>query len=309
MKIENHIVQYLYEAKKVTLENIGTFYLSAEIPTPEADKEVALPADAIRFEFDRNAPQDEGLVLYIVKQTRKIKPLASSDLESFSILARQFLNIGKPLIIEGMGTLLKSQEGGFEFTQGAYVNTKIDLHGGGPLREKASEEISFSSPEKKKSKVPGLWVYGLIFLLLAGAASVAYYFFNKENTDQPLVHAPAVTIPDTNATTKLPDTSVTSQPAADTSLLKPVDSMALPAANVPAAGTYTFKIVIKEYANKILAEKAYQRLTNYGHTIILSPIDSVRYKLAIPFSSPLSDTLRAKDSLRIFFNSRTYVEL
>ncbi|MFZ1528148.1 MAG: hypothetical protein WAT19_05320 [Ferruginibacter sp.] len=307
MKIENHIVQYLYEAKKVTLENIGTFYLSAEIPVAEAGKEVALPPDTIRFEFDRNAVQDEGLVNYIVKQTRKIRPLASSDLESFSILARQFLNIGKPLIIEGLGTLLKSQQGGFEFIQGAYVNSKIDLQGSGPLREKVSEEISFSSPEKNKSKKSNLWLYTLIVLLLAGAASVAYYFLNKENTDTPLVQAPVVTVPDTTAAIKPADTSA-AKVVTDTSLVNTADSARTAVSPAPVAGSYTFKIVIKEYANKILAEKAYQRLTNYGHKLILSPIDSVRYKLAIPFNSPMSDTLRAKDSLRIFFNSRTYVE-
>ncbi|MFN8244987.1 MAG: hypothetical protein U0T56_01200 [Ferruginibacter sp.] len=37
-------------------------------------------------------------------KTRKIKPLATSDLESFTMLGKQFMNIGKPLILEGLGT-------------------------------------------------------------------------------------------------------------------------------------------------------------------------------------------------------------
>lgn len=311
MKIENFIVQYLYEAKKVTLEQIGSFFLQTDIAAgAEPDKETPLPPDAIRFEFDRNATQDDGLINYIVSQTRKIKPLASSDLESYSILARQFLNIGKPLVIEGLGTLLKNQEGNYVFTQGAYVNTKIDLNGQAPLREKASEEISFSTPEKKKSQRVNPWLFVALFSVLAAAGAVAYYFFTKENTEKPLVETPVVSTDTATKTAPLPDSLKQATLAPDSTLMKRADSASLTRHDTSAtADNYNFKVVIKEYPNKLMAEKAFNRLSGYGHKLLLLPIDSVKYKLAIPFNTPVSDTLRAKDSLRIFFNSRTYVEL
>ncbi|RYD71020.1 MAG: hypothetical protein EOP53_24385, partial [Sphingobacteriales bacterium] len=104
MKVEQLLVQYLYKNKTVSIQDIGRFNISPEFIIPaEGDKDSSLPEGAIQFEYDKNALPDEGLIDYIVEQSRKIRPLASSDLESYTILTRQFLNIGKPLPIEGLG--------------------------------------------------------------------------------------------------------------------------------------------------------------------------------------------------------------
>ena len=93
MKIEQLIVQHLYNSKKVTLQDIGTFTLSPDVVMPaDNDKESSMPENAVRFEYNKKAVQDDELISYIVAQTRKIKPLATSDLESYSLLAKQFLN-------------------------------------------------------------------------------------------------------------------------------------------------------------------------------------------------------------------------
>ncbi len=133
MKIENLVVQYLYEAKSVTLENIGTFQLSPEVDLLPENDPVSLPPNAINFVYNSNAAQDAGLLDFIVKHTRKIKPLASSDLESYSILTRQFLNIGKPLIIPGLGSLYKTQQGAYAFLQGDALNLSL-IHISEPTR-------------------------------------------------------------------------------------------------------------------------------------------------------------------------------
>ena len=70
MKIENLIVQYLYEAKSVTLENIGSFQLSAEANILSENDSVTLPPNSIKFMYNPNAAQDEGLLDFIVKHTR-----------------------------------------------------------------------------------------------------------------------------------------------------------------------------------------------------------------------------------------------
>ena len=100
MKIEQLIVQYLYSHKKVTFQGIGTFKLDPSVALPaenEKDKDFVMPENAFQYEYNLKAEEDEGLVQYIVQHTRKILPLASADLESYAILAKQFLNIGKPL--------------------------------------------------------------------------------------------------------------------------------------------------------------------------------------------------------------------
>src|SRR5688500_4446408 len=126
MKIEQLIVQHLYNNKKVTLQDIGSFILSSNVSMPsESDKDGVMPDNAITFEYNTKATEDESLIDFIVQQTRKIKPLATSDLESYTILGREYLNIGKPFPIEGLGTLQKNQNGQYEFIQGNSVNARL----------------------------------------------------------------------------------------------------------------------------------------------------------------------------------------
>lgn len=300
MKIENLVVQYLYETKSVTLENIGTFTLSPEVNIVTDNETVALPPNAINFVYNPNAAQDAGLLDFFVKHTRKIKSLASSDLESYSILTRQFLNIGKPLVIPGMGSLYKTQQGVYDFIQGDAMNPKLELSSpASQLIEKEAAEISFATAPKKVTNNSKKWLAGLITLLLCGAVAVAYYFYdqNKNKQTESQNNLPTDSVALAKDTTKLQADSIAAKQKADSILLsaKPADST-------------TFKIVIKEYRNKAQAEKAMQRLTNYGHNVKLEERDSLKFKLYIPFKSNLADSTRAKDSLRKFFDAKTYVE-
>jgi hypothetical protein len=79
---------------------------------------------------------------------------------------------------------------------------------------------------------------------------------------------------------------------------------------VPAATNdpNSFKIVIKTYSTQMAAQKAYNRLTGYGHKLEIINKDSSTFKLAMPFSRPLSDTTKVKDSIRILFAGKPYVE-
>ena len=301
MKIENLVVQYLYEAKSVTLENIGTFQLSPEVDLLPENDPVSLPPNAINFVYNSNAAQDAGLLDFIVKHTRKIKPLASSDLESYSILTRQFLNIGKPLIIPGLGSLYKTQQGAYAFLQGDALNPKLELSSpASQLKEKESAEVNFSTPPKKTSSNSKKWLAGLITLLVCGAAAVAYYFYDqnksKHTEEQNAMAADSIAVEKERA--KLFTDSVAAKQKADSLQLltqKTTDS-------------FTFKVVIREYNNKVIAEKALQRYTNFGHKVMMYQVDSTKYKLYIPFKNNLADTSRAKDSLRKFFDAKTYVE-
>jgi len=299
MKIEQLIVQQLYNSKKVSIQDIGTFTLSPDVALPsENDKDAVMPENAVSFIFDKKAKQDDDLISFIVSQTRKIKPLATSDLESYSILAKQFLNIGKPFPIEGLGVLQKTQAGDYEFIQGQSINAKLEA-APALLKEKTEEEISFSTPPREQ---PGTkkWLWIILFVLIAAAGATLYYFLKKDNKEEKL--AEQVT-PVTDTLAKKDSIIKTTDTA---SLIKPVvpDSTAAVVKN----DGYTFKVVIKEYQNKDVAQKAYDKYTTYGHKLLLYTLDSVTYKIAMPFNSPLSDTLHAKDSLRVFFNARTYIE-
>ncbi len=295
MKVEQLLVQYLYQSKSVSLLNIGRFSISPEISIiPESEKSQVLPPDAIKFEYDGNAPIDEGLIDYIVQQTRKIKPLATSDLESYSILSRQFLNIGKPLIIEGLGSLQKSQEGNYIFTQGTYANARLELpkHN---FTEKLSDDVDFSSPVKPKRSTGKGAVVTLVILLVAGAAALGYYLYSQKNAMKPL-DVSTVQQADTNENN------------IDTSMLVRADSLVLKDSipkNIHPA--YTFKVIIKEYNNLKDADKNNKRFSSFGHTILQDQIDSTHFTLAIPFNTTLDDTLHIKDSLSRLFGVKAKI--
>jgi len=297
VKIEQLFVQYLYSNKKVTLQGIGTFKLDPAVVLPaenDKDKDFVMPENAFQFEYNLKAEEDPGLVKYIVEHTSKILPLASADLDSYAMLAKQFLNIGKPLVIEGVGTVQKNQQGTYQFTPGQFITPKIDDYPK-QLREKRDESVSFESEGKVDNSRRNLLavIFGLV-IILSGLG--IYYFFTtkKANESLPAESAEAVTA----------DTTKT-----DTTILTPVDTTLIIAAPVVKPDSINFKIVLKKYGDSTAAAKAFKRLTYYGHKLEVIKADSLNYELAMPFKTPLSDTLRAKDSLRRFFGGNPYIKL
>jgi len=294
MKIEQLLVQHFYNTKEVTLQGMGTFTLSPDFVMPlENDKESVIPENAISFQYNARAAEDDTLIAFIVQQTRKIKPLASADLDSYLVLGKQFLNIGKPFRIEGLGLLLKNQHGEYEFTQGHWLNSKFEAATAATKDKTETEEIDFSSDHKTKTAGKnGLKIAALIICIgLAGLA--AWYFFMRDTNlkEQATVSLPVN--PDTTAVEKAePDSSVSKPDSAET-----ITSNSSP---INADG-YTFKVVFKVTRNIQSAIARMNVLTTRGHKIIMYTEDSIYYKLAEPFTLPLSDTTRIKDSLNSFY--------
>lgn len=301
MKVEHLIVQHLYNAKSVTLQGIGTIHLDPAVHIPdEADKNTSIPDNAFSFEFNLRATEDPALVDFIVQQTRKIKPLASSDLESYSILAKQFLNIGKPLTIEGVGTLLKNQAGTYEFTSGHFISPKVSEEIPKQLKEKEEVPFSFEHEAPKQRGVNKNLLLFLFIILFAGLAGMGLYYFIFKNKT-PKVEAVQETLPQEP---QQQDTVANK----DTSHITTIDSSRNTAVQPPVAkDSNNFKIVLKEYPNEAAVNKAFGKLTSYGHKLVIIKVDSTKYQLAMPFTTPLSDTSRAKDSLKIFFGGKPYV--
>jgi hypothetical protein len=303
MKIDQLLVQHFYSAKQVTLQGIGTFTLSPDFIIPaDNDKDVVLPENAVSFQYNPKAKEDEDLINYILQQTRKIKPLASADLESYIMLASQFLNIGKPLKIDGIGILEKNQLGEYQFLQGQFINTKTE-QAEVKLKEKSVEDISFGKESKTPVNSKKILVITASLIALAGIGFTVWYFLNKTNdTAEPVaknvIEQPQPVLTTTDTLKK--DTTAAIQQKPDSVVQAPIT----------AAGNYSFKIVIKNYPSLVLAQKSYNRLTSYGHKLLLYTADSVTYKVAMPFTRPLADTVYARDSVRkTLFGGNPYIEL
>ncbi len=303
MKIEQLLVQHFFIAKEVTLQGMGTFKLSPDFVMPqEKDKDSQIPENSISFQYNSRATEDDALIDFIVQQTRKMKALASADLDSYLVLGKQFLNIGKPFKIEGLGLLVKNQQGEYEFTQGYSFNSKNEEPAAAVKEKHDDDEISFGSESKKtpgSSKKALLIAAIVIGLGMTGA--VAWYFLakNKNNKPEEVTESPAVkqdSIPVSKATLD--------------SLANKADSTATALLSTANNNGYTFKVVIKNYPSLLAAQRAYDRLTSYGHKLLLYTTDSVIFKVALPLNTPLSDTAHARDSVRQFlFGGNPYVEL
>jgi hypothetical protein len=297
VKIDQLIVQYLYGTKKVTLQGIGTFKLDPSVVLPaenDKEKDFVMPEHAFEFEYNLKAEEDEGLIKYIVEHTRKILPLASADLDSYVMLAKQFLNIGKPLVIEGVGTIQKNQQGDYQFIPGNFITPKIDDIPK-QLREKRDESVSFESEGKPNNSRRNLLIgITLLVVILSGLGLYYALVYNKPVEPESFVQQ------ETAADTTKNDTAAISLA---------VDTVVKITAPIIKTDSNNFRIVIKSYPNQQSAQKAYDRLTYYGHKLELIKVDSLKYEVAMPFKTALSDTLRAKDSLRTFFGGKPYVKL
>jgi hypothetical protein len=167
------------------------------------------------------------------------------------------------------------------------------------MREKQQEEISFATKPREVSSSKN-WMLGALLVFVLCTAGAVVYFMTRDSQELPvtennllLTDTAAATVTDTNTIRR-----------ADTARAV-VDSVSrMPA---PSSDGFSFKVVLKEYPTKIAADKAFEKLTAYGHKLVLTQKDSGSFKISMPFTTPLSDTLRAKDSLKRFFGGKPYI--
>lgn len=289
-------MQYLIANKKVTLHGLGTFYLSPDAVIQENDKEPLIPEGALSFSANSRAQTDEELIAYIMQQTKKIRPLATSDLDSFLHLGIQFLNLGKPFIFDGLGFLLKNSSEEVSFTPSYASLPKMDLPAA-ETREKSREEISFASLPKKKNLWKTLVPVALIAVFLTGSA--LYYFFGR--SQEKAEQTREIALPEK---VKSPDKDKPSPVTVDIPSENPV---VVPA---PAAlDAAKFRVVLKQYYDSAKATRFFNLIKNSHPDLVMYAYDSVSYNVAVDFNLPLADTQRVRDSLARLVGLRAWLDL
>ncbi len=302
MKIDQVLVHYLLKTKHLTLQGIGTFQLDASLPdSADPDKPIIIPADAIKFKYDPKVTEDDELVDFIVLNTKKIKPLASSDLDSYLSLGRQFLNIGKPFTLHGMGTLEKLNSGELVFIGGQLIAPRME-----PQRVKIEdegaeqhEENMFNDYQKERKGGNGqkaLLIIISLFILGLIAWAVWHFAFNKNNNVENITSTDKV-VPIADSA-RIKDSLAIYKPLIDSS--KTVQKN--------ATDSFTFKVVVNVFPDKQLALTRLGNLKKYNRKVIMYTTDSVTYKIAEPFMLPLSDTTRVLDSLKRYY-TKIFVDL
>jgi hypothetical protein len=321
VKITSLLSQYLYNHHRLDLPGIGTFILDpSAIQALENTKQRAAVLEGVSFQNNPSIKESPELVAYISAQTGKMKPLAASDLESFIEIAQQFLNIGKPFTLDGIGTLVKTNTREFEFVPITISTEKVKEQLNAPKeaaikKESATkkesaekttvkqsapkEEIvapaqyeSFlvDAPEKKSWKKP---VIALALIAGLGLTIWGGYAISKNMADK----STASVAQHENPQPEPPQTDTTAQAPAvpDTSLNTP-----------PVIADNNYKYVLEE-APKQRIIKRYNQLRTNLWDVKVETTDSVRFKLYLLLPAH-NDTTRVLDSLTVMTGRRVYIE-
>jgi hypothetical protein len=314
LKLPQLLSQYLYQTRKLDLPGIGSFTLDADAVIPqESDRIGQMPATGIRFRNAVIPAADEGLINFIKEHTGKMKSLTEADLDFYLTTGRQLLNIGKPFYLDGIGTLIKTKEGGLEFAQGDYMVARLDEHS--PERR----AVGHDEPVREREAQGNSTKQGVLLVLIIvglGVIGWAGYYLYKRNSFSEPVEKQAVVLPDTSKSESghTPGQIDSTSKAKDTAALKPtaptpaapVPVVPAPSTTVPATtaaalppppGSTMYRFVILSTDNKHHALRRYNQLLGYQLNIKMDQKDSAWFKLYFPIAALPKDTAYIKDSL------------
>lgn len=314
MKIASLLAHYLYTHKKLDLPGIGTFLLDPNAIAEPDPKSKQTLLEGVSFEHNTAIKEDPALIAYISSHTGKIKPLASSDLESHLELAKQFLNIGKPFLFEGIGTISKINRNEYVFAAGNMITEPVQVHNShdahlSPTPDYPADykEVFYHKKEAPKWKRPLIF-----FLAIAGIGLAVWggYTVYKNNTSENETQtaesnvAPEPGQTDTTSANNSAATNHNTVAAGDTI----VNVVPLPAPNAPS-GSYKFVV---ETAEKERALVRFEKLKNsFKLPVLMETKDSLTFKIYFVLAANPADTARMIDSLQRAYTppgKRAYVE-
>ena len=304
LKIAPLLAQYLYSHKRLDLPGLGTFLLdpSSSVEPETGKQHKASNLEGVSFENKPLLKETAELVQYISSQTGKIKALAAADLESHLGLAQQFLNIGKPFLFEGIGSLVKIRSGEFSFSSGQAIYVSPAAQ---PAKDSSSSAASEESLHDYKSvfyprKTKTEWKKPVAILLLIGGLGLAIwggYTVYKRTVSKNSNSDIATEEPKKDETILVQDTT-SNQPSV-------ANTMQTAAATTPAGN---IKFVL-EMASAKRAFARFAKLKNLQWPVQMETSDSLTYKLFLVIPGTASDTTRQVDSLRALNGKKVYVEL
>ena len=286
MKLAPVLAEYLYQNKRLDLPGIGTFLFTPTTFTGDDNNKQS----SIKFEADHLVSESPELINFISTKTGKMKALAAADLDSHLELAQQFINIGNPFLFEGIGSLVKTKSGQYEFSPEIIANEKTKEFKGKEITSTSSTENSFTdynnilSPKKIKTN----WQKPVILLLIligVGLAIWGGYTLSKKRVSK----NNTVSVPQkTEEEISQPDT---------TTIAKKVDSIVVEKPRV-SSGNYKFVV---EVAAKERGLHRYDMLKGFGLDVQMETKDSVDFKLFFLLPAAAKDTARIIDSLRYLY--------
>ena len=301
MKVAPLLAQYLYVNKRLDLPGLGSFILDpSTVIEPETGKHNKVTIlEGVSFERNTTIKDTSVLVNFISSQTGTMKALAAADLDSHLGLALQFLNIGKPFLLEGIGTLTKVKSGEFSFTPGLSLPASLKEQNTKEIASAYQNDESLSDYKsvfyaRKKNMT---WKKPVAILLLITGLAVAiwggYMVYKKTITDE----SGSVQVKTNDDETVL---------VADTAELQKSNQVQSNQVAVPLpAGNYKFILETSD------AKRAFSRLSKlktFQWPAQMETKDSVSFTLYMLLPVTAADTSRVLDSLSRLNGKRVRIE-
>jgi len=291
LKLTHLIAQYLYKNKRLDLQGIGSFLLDNSIIIDEDSnkKNQEIGIEGVSFESNAATKEDPELVSFISSYTGKIKALASADLNSHLELAKQFMNIGKPFLFEGIGSLTRIRSGEYSFTPGSALTEKLSEQKIKETKQNSSTEEPVSDyksalyKQEKKSN----WKKPVTFILVIAGIALAISSADNSNKTE---------VAKENKTILLEDSLSTN----------PDSITALPVKNI-SNQTGTTKFVL-EVSDKDRATQRYAKLKTFQWDVKMETKDSVSFKLFLLLPINAVDSIKVLDSLTRLNGKQVFIE-
>ncbi len=299
MKLTHLIAQYLYKNKRLDLQGIGSFSLDNSIVIEAEDNKAPQQKgiEGVSFENNATIKEDPELISFISFYTGKIKALASADLNSHLELAKQFMNIGKPFLFEGIGSLTRIRSGEYSFAPGNPLTEKLtepktkETKTSSSIEEPVSDYKSALYKQEKKSN----WKKPVTFLLIIAGIALAiwggYTVYKRTSASNP----------DKTEVTKQNQTILLE----DSTNIK--DSL-IPTPAMPANNQNGATKFVLEIADKDRADQRYARLKTFMWNVMMETKDSVSFKLFLLLPVNAIDTTKVLDSLTRLNGRQVFIE-
>ena len=294
MKLAPLLAEFLYTNRKLQLAGIGIFLFDGTIdPLDETSKTTKNNSPVgISFESNSSLPEDSELISFISRQTGKMKALASSDLQSYMDSVTEFLNIGNPFQIEGIGTLVKIKHGQYFFTPGNMFTEKSQSRGMKELAVTSSTEDTFTGYDNSRNEIfNSSFIISKLIVVVLFVAGIAIavgggYTIYKRNESRILLSQQIQ--PESPADTSSPQLTST--------VTEQVAVPALP--NLPKG---SYKFIYETTTSKERALKRYQVVNKLDSSIQLETKDSVTFKIFIILPATPGDSSLVKESLQAWY--------
>ncbi|MBI1344194.1 MAG: hypothetical protein GC171_14815 [Terrimonas sp.] len=302
MKLSPLLAQYLLANNRLSLAGIGHFLLEENQPvTVDNAGDGKVPQPTIRFRYNPAEKKDEELVSFVASQTGKMKSLAEADINSFIDQVKEFLNIGKPFLFEGIGTLSKMKGGILDFTPAHIIsekNSEATAPEDEPFKpEKHHEDASIGYHDLLTSRKPGINIQKrvIIAILIITGLGLAvwggYSIVKQFGQPEIAVNPQQEPVPPPSSPDNRDDSTGISK---DTTEQVPATGQKVP----------TYKFIVKEAGYKTALRRYLYLKEECKLDVYMSTRDSALFKVFFQLPASPADTARMKDSLNLLYISQ-----